>query len=185
LNPAELGRLAEALAAIEDERPMEAAAIRLLAFTGARRGEVLDLTHDEVDLENRVLRLRDSKTGRKPVKLNAPAIEILAGLPRLAGCDLVVWGSGGRRLGGLQKTWDVVRKAAGLEKDVRLHDLRHSFASVLVSGGASLPLIGALLGHSNPATTARYAHLYDDPVHEAAERAGEAIAAAMRRKAAR
>ncbi len=182
LSPAELGRLAEALNAIEETKPMEAAAIRLLAFTGARRGEILNLTHGEVDLENRVLKLKDSKTGKKPVKLNAPSIAILAGLPRLAGCNLVVWGSGGRPLGGIHQTWTAVRKAAGLV-DIRLHDLRHSFASVLVSGGASLPLIGALLGHANPSTTARYAHLYDDPVTQAAERAGEAIASAMKRGA--
>ena len=81
-------------------------------------------------------------------------------------------------LGGLAHVWEPVRKRAGLE-DVRLHDLRHSFASVAVSGGASLALIGGLLGHTNPATTQRYAHLSADPLRDVAERAGEVIAAAM------
>ena len=79
---------------------------------------------------------------------------------------------------GTPKVWRIVRAMAGLES-VRLHDLRHSFASIAVSGGASLPIIGALLGHTNNATTQRYAHLNDDPLKAATESIGSKISAAM------
>ena len=85
----------------------------------------------------------------------------------------------GAHLVNLQKPWQRIRKRAGLE-DVRLHDLRHSFASVAASGGLSLPMIGKLLGHTQAATTQRYAHLAADPVRAANEAIGQRIAAAMR-----
>jgi integrase len=77
----------------------------------------------------------------------------------------------------VKKAWRAITKAAGIT-GLRIHDLRHSFASQLASGGASLPLIGALLGHSNPTTTHRYAHLFDDPQRAAVERVGAVISAA-------
>lgn len=101
---------------------------------------------------------------------------MLAALPRLDGNPYVICGERtGAHLVNLQKPWRRIRKRAGID-DVRLHDLRHSFASVAVASGMSLPMIGALLGHSQPQTTARYAHLSDDPLKTAAEIVGRRIA---------
>jgi integrase len=182
LSPRELRRLARALAVAERCRkvtPHIAVAIRLLVFTGARLGEVLSLRWEWVDLAEGELRLPDSKTGAKVIHLNAPARAVLAGLPRLKGNPFVIVGAKvGRSLVNLEKPWRRVRKAALLD-DVRLHDLRHSHASVGVASGLSLSLIGGLLGHSKPATTARYAHLADDPLKAASELVGRRIAEAM------
>lgn len=182
LSPEETKRLGEALRAADaaGESPYATAAIRLLLFTGARLSEILDLEWAHVDLAARVLRLPDSKTGRKTVALPAPAIEVLAGIARQADNPHVICGTlPGARLANIQRPWRRIRNAAGLP-DVRLHDLRHSFASVAVAGGMSLPLIGSLLGHSQPQTTARYAHLADDPRLAAADAVGSAIAARLR-----
>jgi integrase len=126
--------------------PYPAAAIKLLLLTGARRSEITGLQWRHVDFECLCLRLPDSKTGAKIVYLNAPALEVLANLPRMPTNPHVFPGKReGRPLGGIDKVWFRVRAAAELQ-DVRLHDLRHSFASMGVAGGLSLPLIGALLG---------------------------------------
>src|SRR5262249_54726694 len=114
------------------------------------------------------------------VPLSAPALQLLADIrkrqrPR-AGFVFPSHGTSGH-LVEIKKSWRQITKAAGIE-GLRVHDLRHSYASQLVSGGASLPLIGALLGHSNPNTTARYAHLFRDPLKEATERGGAGLAAA-------
>ena len=182
LSPRELRRLARALAVAErcgKVTPHMAAAVRLLVLTGARLGEVLSLRWEWVDLAAGELRLPDSKTGAKVIHLNAPARAVLAELPRLKGNPFVIVGKmPGRPLVNLEKPWRRVRKAALLD-DVRLHDLRHSHASVGVASGLSLPLIGGLLGHSQPATTARYAHLADDPLKAASELVGRRIAEAM------
>jgi integrase len=156
-----------------------AAAIRLLVFTGARLNEVLTARWDWLDIPAGELRLPDSKTGAKVIHLNPPALAVLAALPRAAGNPfLIVGGKAGRHLVNLEKPWRRVRKAA-LLNDVRLHDLRHSFASVGAAGGLSLPLIGGLLGHSQPATTARYAHLAADPLKAASAAVARQIEAAM------
>jgi integrase len=111
--------------------------------------------------------------------LNAPAQQLLKEIPRLDGNSFVICGEkAGRHLVNLEKPWRRIRSTAKLE-DVRLHDLRHSFASVAASGGQSLVVIGKLLGHSQPATTARYAHLADDPVKAASDAVGRHIASAM------
>ena len=182
LSPRELRRLARALAVAElcgKVTPHMAAAIRLLVLTGARLGEVLALRWEWVDLADGALRLPDSKTGAKVIHLNSPARAVLAGLPRVnKNPFVIVGGKHGRPLVNLQKPWRRVRKAALLD-EVRLHDLRHSHASVGVASGLSLPLIGGLLGHSKPATTARYAHLADDPLKAASELVGRRIAEAM------
>jgi integrase len=181
LSEAEIARLAAALNA-ESSRtgnPYPAAAIRLLLFTGGRRGEMLGLEWQHVDFEQRCLRLPDSKTGAKVVYLNPPALEALVRLPRVEGNSYVFPGKNARRrLGGIDKVWFRVRAVAGLQ-GVRLHDLRHSFASMGVAGGLGLPIIGALLGHKHPATTGRYAHLSADPLRAANDVIGMRIAAAM------
>lgn len=129
-----------------------------------------------MDFDAQYLRLPDSKTGAKTIYLNPPAMQVLAKIPKLEGNPHVICGGkSGAHLINLQKPWRRIRKQAGLD-DVRLHDLRHSFASIAVASGMSLPLIGALLGHSQPQTTARYAHLSDDPLKKAAKTVGERMA---------
>ncbi|MFZ1727516.1 MAG: site-specific integrase [Albidovulum sp.] len=147
--------------------PYVVAAIRLLLFTGARRGEILGLRWDWVDLEESKLRLPDSKTGSKTIYLDDAALDVIRALPENRGNPFVIaGGKPGCALVNLKDPWEVIRTAAAL-KNVRIHDLRHSFASIAVSGGLSLPIIGALLGHTQPGTTARYAHLADDPLRAA------------------
>jgi len=185
LSEAELARLGEALAAAEGrESPHFLALVRLLVFTGARLGEWLGARWEWIDFERGVVRLPDSKTGAKNLYLNPPALDVLAGLPRLAGNPHVIVGAKpGAALVKPEAQWRRIRKAAGLD-DVRLHDLRHSHASVGAAAGLSLPVIGALLGHSQPATTARYAHLSTDPLRAASDAIASRIAAAMRGKPA-
>lgn len=182
LSEAELARLGEVLDGAEraGEHPSVVAAIRLLIFTGCRRNEILTLEWEHVDFDRRCLWLPDSKTGAQMVPLGAPAIELLSGLPRIEGNPYVLPGGvPGRHYVALEKAWRRLRGSAALD-DVRLHDLRHSFASTGACTGESLVLIGALLGHSNPATTARYAHLSSDPLKAAADRISGRIARAMR-----
>lgn len=151
------------------------AAIRLLIFTGCRRGEILSLHWDQVDFDNRCLQLPDSKTGAKTVHLNAPALEILSNLERLNDNPFVITGKKpGTHLVNLRKPWQRILETAGLN-DVRLHDLRHSYASVAVGLGEGLPIVGALLGHAQARTTQRYAHLANDPVKAANERIGATL----------
>src|SRR4029453_8408320 len=143
--------------------PSAVAAVRLLVFTGCRVGEILTLQWAHTDEAQKCLRLPDSKTGAKIAPLNAPALEVLAGIGKRDDNPFVIGGRGEGSLQSLRRPWLNVRKAAGLE-DVRLHDLRHSFASVAVAGGLSLPVIGALLGHTQQQTTQRYAHLSANPL---------------------
>ena len=182
LSQAELARLGDALRETEQDKscsPWVVAAIRLLTLTGARRNEILTLQWEHVSEEHGCLMLPDSKTGRKAVRLSPPALALLQAIPRLEGNPYVICGEKpGRHLVNLEKPWRRIRAAAKLD-DVRLHDLRHSFASVAASGGQSLVVIGKLLGHTQPATTARYAHLADDPVKAASDAVGRHIAAAM------
>jgi integrase len=182
LSQLEMGRLGDALREAEQDKtcsPWVVAAIRLLTLTGARRNEILTLQWEHVSEDHGCLMLPDSKTGRKAVRLSPPALALLQTIPRLEGNPYVICGERpGRHLVNIEKPWRRIRAAAKLD-DVRLHDLRHSFASVAASGGQSLVIIGKLLGHSQPATTARYAHLADDPVKAASDAVGRQIAAAM------
>jgi len=182
LSNKELARLGEVLAEAErtqTEMPSVIAALRLLLFTGCRLSEILTLHWDEVDLENQCLRLRESKTGAKVVYLPPPAIEVLSTIERQDDNPFVIMGAKrASHLVNLQKPWRRIRAKASLE-DVRIHDLRHSFASVAAASGLSLPIIGALLGHNQPATTARYAHLAADPMKQAAATTGGQIAKAL------
>ena len=181
LSPAELTRLGQALTEAESNgtNPFAIAAIRLLLLTGARRGEILSLRWENVDFDRAYLRLLDSKTGQKLIPLGAPALSVLEALPRVSvNPHVLPGGREGQPLVNIAKVWRAVRQAAGLD-DVRLHDLRHSFASVGAAGGDSLLVIGKVLGHRDIATTARYAHLADDPLRTAADRISKTIAAAM------
>ena len=156
------------------------ALIRLLILTGARRGEILSLKWGEVNFERGCLELSDSKTGEKEVFLPPAALQVLHELPRVESNPHVIVGARqGAHLVNIKDPWSIIRSAAGLD-DVRLHDLRHSFASVGARGGMSLPVIGALLGHRETSTTARYAHLSDDPLRTAADAIGREIADAMK-----
>jgi integrase len=193
LSDAELGRLGEALAASEAadiRHRMPANIVRLLLMTGARMGEIVTLRREYLDLDRGLIRLLDSKTGAKAMVLSAPARQLLAELTH-GGLDSgyvfpaprPARGAGDRSYGGLKRFWDGVRKRAKLG-DTRIHDLRHTHASVGVAGGFNLLLIGKLLGHSQASTTERYAHLADDPVRQAADAVGNRIAAALAGKAA-
>jgi integrase len=178
LSADELSRLGDVLAGYGGS-PYYAAAIKLLVFTGARLGEILGLRWEWIDFERGEARLPDSKSGRKTVHLPPPAMEVLAALPRVEGNPHVVVGAKpGAALVNLEKPWHAIRKAAGLD-DVRLHDLRHAFASIAAASGMGLPVIGKMLGHSQPQTTQRYAHLQSDPVKAAAAAVAGRIAAAM------
>jgi integrase len=159
--------------------PYAVAAIRLLILTGARLREILHARWENVDIERGVIFLPDSKTGKKPIYLSAAALEILASLPRIEGNPHLIPGEkdGAPRVD-LKKPWAAVTKAAALE-GLRIHDLRHSFASFGAGASLGLPVIGKLLGHSQPSTTARYAHLDADPMRRAVEAIGATIAAAM------
>ena len=156
----------------------QAAAIKLLALTGCRAGEILTLQWANVQLDLRRLVIDRHKTDRrgpKVIPLNFRATEVLAHLPSIAGNPFVIVGKGGaNHLINLQKPWKRVLAEAELT-DVRIHDLRHSFASFAVSAGLSLPLIGGLLGHNSPQSTARYAHLAADPLHAASDKIAESI----------
>lgn len=150
-------------------------AIRLLSLTGARLREITHLKWEHVNLERGTLDLPDSKTGRKTIYLNAAAKDVLSKIVKQIDNPYVICGIiQCSPLINLQKPWTRIRSIAGLD-DVRIHDLRHTFASVAVMGGMSLPMIGALLGHTRPQTTARYAHLAADPLRRAAEMVGNKI----------
>ena len=182
LSEQEFRRLGRVLSELETEGKMSAcgiAAFRLLMLTGCRHNEILTLRWEDVDLEAGELRLQDAKTGARQVSLSPAARRVLAALPRLSDNPWVITGSrAGRRLANLNAQWVVVRKRARLE-DVRIHDLRHSFASRALALGESLTMIGKLLGHRQVQTTARYAHLARESVKTSAARVAESIAADM------
>ena len=159
--------------------PFAVAAIRLLLVTGRRRNEILTLKWSDLDFERKLMRLQDTKTGAKTFGLNPAAQDVLSEVPRVEGNPYVIVGDRpGHHLVNLQKPWKRIRKAAGLD-DVRIHDLRHTFASYLASGGASLLVIGKLLGHTQAQTTARYAHLANDPLNEANDNVGNLLEGIM------
>ena len=192
LSEAELVCLGSALNAAEIEKSEDnfaIAAIRLLVLTGCRRNEILHLRWSEVDLDAARLFLADSKTGPRTILLSTAATDVLHRIPRVTGNAYVIAGARhGKPLVGLRRIWARIRDRAGLEPTVlpdgralpiRLHDLRHSYASLIAAGGGSLPMIGALLGHSNPSTTNRYLHLGDSPLRRLTEDAGRRAQSAM------
>ena len=180
LTPAEFRRLGRALTDVEAEGkmwPPAIAAIRLLTLTGGRRSEILDLRWDDVDRTSGESRLRDAKAGPRMVPLTARALSVLDGMEWIEGNPWVTPAKkGGGRLLNLHHYWQAVRARARLD-DVRIHDLRHSYASMALALGESLYMIGKLLGHSTVSTTARYAHLMSEAEKAAAARVGESIGA--------
>jgi integrase len=179
LTSDELARLGDALRETKID-PSAAAAIRLLILTGARLREILDAQWQYVDFERGVIFLPDSKTGKKPIYLSAASLTILSAVPRIDGNPHIIpGGKAGQPKADLTRPWRAVTKAAGIA-GLRLHDLRHSFASIGAGASLGLPIIGKLLGHSQAATTHRYAHLEADPLRRAAETIGATIDAAMR-----
>lgn len=191
LKPDELAALTKALAAHSNQQVADI--IRLLLLTGARSGEATAARWDNLDLGEGVWSKPGSTTKQKTdhvAPLSAPARQLLSEIraEQIANgrqLDTWVFPSVESKVGhivDMTKNWRTICKAAGIE-DLRPHDLRHSFASQLASGGASLQLVGALLGHSNPVTTARYSHLYIDPQRQAVERVGAAFVAAGKAEA--
>ena len=173
-----LGRVMDEVVEIGLASPMAVTALRLLMVTGCRKNEVLTLRWEDVDLQAGEMQLTDSKTGPRVVPLAPTAVRLLEVLPRRQDSPWVFPGKGrdGRFSGGgLDHVWRTVRTRADLD-DVRIHDLRHSFASRALALGETLPVIGRLLGHSNVEATARYAHLPDAAISETAERIADSIA---------
>ena len=225
LSQVEFMALADALRTLErreETNPYAIAAIRLLAFTGARRSEILTLRWDVVDFDRKIIKLGDSKTGAKAIYLNPPALELLTTLERQSENPFVICGLKPKsHLYDINRVWRHVRELASVHlnmrneriqqllsnsavdkgalslnelksmaerdnlelsvglMDLRLHDLRHSFASVAVGGGMTLPMIGKLLGHTQATTTERYAHLADDPLKQANDAIGRRIEGLM------
>jgi integrase len=181
-TPTELKRLIDALDQHDDQQAADI--FRLCLLTGCRVGEAMAARWDDIDLTGSKWTKPGSTTKQRTdhvVPLSAPAKQLLAELHRRTNAKWVFPADSapGHRVA-VQKSWLALCQAAKIT-GLRIHDLRHSFASQLASNGASLPLIGALLGHSNPTTTHRYAHLFDDPQREAVERIGRLIASGHRR----
>ena len=180
LTEEEYRRVGQALCELEAESPIRAraaAALRLLLLTGCRCGEVLSLRWSDVDRKSGELRLRDSKRGARMVPLTAAGLQVLSGISRVRRSPWVFTGKRpDRHLMNLSLFWYRVRKRADIE-DVRIHDLRHSFASRALALGLTLPMIGRLLGHTDIGSTARYAHLSRDAEKIAVARVGDSIEA--------
>ena len=170
-----IGRVLDEAEANRSPRPAAVAAIRLLILTGCRSREMQTLKWADIDRAAGEIRLADSKTGPRPVPLTAPVRAVLDGIERESGNPWVFAGRRpGTHVGPLGQHWRRLRVRAGLE-DVRLHDLRHSYASRALELGESLPMIGKLLGHNRVQTTARYAHL----ARESEKRAVAKVAASI------
>ncbi len=182
LSAAELRRIGEVLREMESERvelPSAILAARMLILTGCRLNEIMSLKWAYVDLDIPALRLPDSKTGAKVVHVGQPVVELLRITQRTDGNPWVISGTlEGKPLSDLQPFWQRVRARAGV-KDVRIHDLRHTFASAAVASGQGLPMIGKLLGHTQVQTTARYAHLAAEPVKVAADAVAQNLRQAL------
>lgn len=175
LSGAELARLSTALAKLKDQGA--ANAVRLLLLTGARRGELLAARWADFDLEAGVWTKPGSTTKQRTihrVPLSQAACQLLTEMQRAADPEYLFPARFTPHRLDIDDAWNALRKAAGIP-DVRIHDLRHTYASVLASSGLSLPVIGALLGHSTAVTTHRYAHLVDDVLRTATERAAAVI----------
>ena len=173
LSDDEIRRLSRKLSAHADIQPLEVAAVRLLILTGCRKSEILTLQWS--DYRDGRIFLRDSKTGPRTVWLSRPARKILDGLPRTGRYVFPASRSARPRVPAwLDRFWDMIRAEADL-RDVRLHDLRHTHASVALRQGETVLAIGKLLGHSDPETTLKYTHSSDAMIVEAAEALGAVL----------
>lgn len=183
LSEQEIGKAADAIATAEDTGkigPHAAAGLRLALFTGARSGEITTAEWSHVDWQRKQIRLPDSKTNEpRTIHLSDAAIEVLKALPRV-GSFIIAGRYKDEPHQNLTRAWIIAREYGGLQ-DVRLHDLRHSYASLAASRGVSLQMIGKLLGHKVPATTQRYAHLARDAVASINDELGAAMQAAITR----
>src|SRR5262249_51156544 len=181
LSEAEIAKAADAIAVAEQKGtigPHGAAGLRLCLFTGARSGEITAAGWAHIDWQRRLIRLPDSKTNEpRTIHLSEPALEVLRGLPRISKY-IIAGRTPNEAYQNLRRAWIFAREHVGLQ-DVRLHDLRHSFASLAASKGISLQTIGKLLGHRDPQTTARYAHLAADAVAAVNDELGAAMQAAI------
>ena len=177
LSEKETARLGEVLREVEEEMPSAVTAFRLLLLTGCRMSEIRDLRWEHVKAD--CIELPDAKTGGRVVPLGPEARAVLSAITREDDNPWVISGRlPGSHLTDLQRPWRRIRKRAGIE-DVRIHDLRHSFASRALALGESLTMIGKLLGHTQVQTTARYAHLARDSIQTAASRITESIGASL------
>jgi integrase len=173
LSPLEYRRLGAALRAAGDRYPSQVAIVRLMLFTGARISEIRDLRWEWVCPPH--LLLPDSKTGPRTIWLNSQALAVLAGIPRREGCALVFPNSTGTKPLTIDPWWGSFRRSCSMP-DLRLHDLRHSFASTAIMDNVPLVTVGKLLGHALPETTAKYAHLADEVIGDAAQRISSSLA---------
>ena len=146
-------------------------------LTGCRRNEILALRWEHVDLDKAEMRIVDGKTGARTVHLSPSAVRVLEALPPKPGSLWVIPGAKpATHMTDIDGAWETIGARAELH-DVRIHDIRHSFASRALALGEGLPIIGRLLGHRRVETTARYAHLARDSIRESAERIAVSIAA--------
>jgi integrase len=180
LRPAEAAELVKVLDAATGRERDDADAVLLLLLTGCRKGEIVALAWREVDFDAECLRLADSKTGARTIPLGAPALALLRRrhAVRISN-EHVFCREDGAPVAGIDASWRRFRDAAKLG-DVRVHDLRHSFAAAGIAAGLTLPEVGRLLGHRAAATTARYAHVADEVAREAARRVAEHLAETTR-----
>jgi len=178
LSELEIRRLGKALAAAEADEPEKVAAVKLLLLTGCRRGEIFSLRWQDIDRERRLLHLADSKTGPRPVMLSSSALAVIDRIPERHDVWVFPNPTKDGPVREMRKFWGAVLKAASIT-NLRLHDLRHSFASDGVAQGIPLYTVGKLLGHRQASTSQRYAHLADDPLRAASERIGAHLAGVM------
>lgn len=187
LSEDEIGAAADAIEHAERDGvigPHAAAGLRIALFSGARSGEVTAIQWPHIDWNRKQVRLPDSKTNTpRTIHLNDAAIEVLKTVPRV-GPFVIAGAKSGEPYKNLSRAWIIAREYASLD-DVRLHDLRHSYASLAAGRGVSLQMIGKLLGHKVPATTARYSHLARDQVASVNDELGAAMEAAIARKKVR
>jgi integrase len=187
LSEEEIGRAADAIDAAERDGmigPHASAGLRLALLTGARSGEITAIQWSHIDWARKLVRLPDSKTNEpRTIHLPEAAVQVLKTTPRV-GSFVIAGVKDDHSYKNLSRAWIKTRKLAGLD-DVRLHDLRHSYASLAAGRGISLQMIGKLLGHRVPATTQRYAHLARDAVSAVSEDIGAAMAAAFDKRARR
>ena len=186
LSETEIGAAAEAIDQAEREGkigPFGAAGLRLALFTGGRSGEITAIQWGHIDWQRKLVRLPDSKTNEpRTIHLSDAAVEVLKTVPRV-GPYVIAGADPAEPYKNLSRAWIVARAYAGLE-DVRLHDLRHSYASLAAGRGVPLQMIGKLLGHKVVATTQRYAHLARDAAAAVNDELGAAMQAAIAKKPA-